>query len=483
MSTKKYLQNGKWPGLQQEQKVKLQQVGGNLEIDVDIEKQITQLQEARLEGKLEKPKQLSIDPEKQLNEWHLEKGLKTFLANVEFEKEDLDKKIKEEDAKISALEELFGGLNKPKTEKEIEIENTEAISETSFNKISEEDKKEREQARLKALAVLFEKNIVKEKKEKEEDRLKRLEEERKQKLLIDSGLEKPKVILDKEVIKEQKLARKKVEEKYGQAGALAVEGLLKASHKEIEEDPEIVDKVLSHISEMKVANELDKDKMKSLRSIDTLEKLTKEFLNFKNLTSIQLSTVGGGLDPNKISANLMPTTAGTYDLGSSARPWRKLYLTSGSLIVGDSELTGSELGLLDGITAGTVAASKAVVVDSNKDVSGFRNVVIAGDLTVQGTTTTVESTTVNIQNAFVFEGATDDAHETTLTTIEPTADRTIKLPNVSGTIPVLAAESSTAITATPAELNYVDGVTGNIQTALDAKATKAFAIAQAVALG
>ena len=124
-----------------------------------------------------------------------------------------------------------------------------------------------------------------------------------------------------------------------------------------------------------------------------------------------------------------------------------------------------------------------MVVDSNKDVSGFRNVVIAGDLTVQGTTTTVESTTVNIQNAFVFEGATDDAHETTLTTIEPTADRTIKLPNVSGTIPVLAAESSTAITATPAELNYVDGVTGNIQTALDSKATKAFAIAQAVALG
>ena len=479
MSTKKYLQNGKWPGLQPKQKVKLQQVEGDLEIDVDIEKQITQLQEARLEGKLEKPKQLSIDPEKQLNEWHLEKGLKTFLANVEFEKEDLDKKIKEEDAKISALEELFGGLNKPKTEKEIEIENTEAISETSFNKISEEDKKEREQARLKALAVLFEKNIVKEKKEKEEDRLKRLEEERKQKLLIDSGLEKPKVILDEETIK----AQQQVKEKYGQAGAKALQGLMNASAKEIEADPHIIDKVLSHISEMKVANELDKDKMKSLRSIDTLEKLTKEFLNFKNLTSIQLSTVGGGLDPNKISANLMPTTGGTYDLGSSARPWRKLYLTSGSLIVGESELTGTELGLLDGITAGTVAASKAVVVDSNKDVSGFRNVVIAGDLTVQGTTTTVESTTVNIQNAFVFEGATDDAHETTLTTIEPTADRTIKLPNVSGTIPVLAAESSTAITATPAELNYVDGVTGNIQTALDAKATKAFAIAQAVALG
>ena len=81
-----------------------------LEIDIDIEQQITQLQEARLAGELEKPEQLSIDPEKQISEWHLEKGLKTFLTNVEFEKEDLDKKIKEEDAKISALEEMFGGL-------------------------------------------------------------------------------------------------------------------------------------------------------------------------------------------------------------------------------------------------------------------------------------------------------------------------------------------------------------------------------------
>ena len=122
MSTKRYI-NSKWPGLQE--KVKLEQVGGDLEIDVDIEKQISQLQEARLAGELEKPEQLSIDPEKQINEWHLEKGLKTFLNNVEFEKEDLDKKIKEEDAKISALEEMFGGLiNKPKTEKEIEVENT-----------------------------------------------------------------------------------------------------------------------------------------------------------------------------------------------------------------------------------------------------------------------------------------------------------------------------------------------------------------------
>ena len=418
MSTQKYI-NSNWPGLQE--KVKLEQVDSGLEIDVDIEQQITQLQEARLAGELEKPEQLSIDPEKQISEWHLEKGLKTFLNNVEFEKEDLDKKIKEEDAKISALEEMFGDLiNQPKTEKQIEVENTEAISESSFNELSEEEKQKRAQARLNVLSELFEKKIIEEKIEQEKINQEKLEEERKQKLLIDSGLEKPKVEIDAKTLEAQKL----VEEKYGQAGSLALQGLMSASAKDIEADPLIVDKVLKHISEMKVANELDKDKMKSLKSIDSLDKLTKEFLNFKNLTSVQLSTVGGGLDTNKISADLMPTTGSTFDLGSATRPWRKLYLSGGTLVVGDAEISGTEIAQLDGVTAGQATASKAVILDASSGITGLG---------------TVSMTTLAIGG-------------------EP-------------------------ITASATELNHVDGVTGNIQTALDSKATKAFAIAQAVALG
>ena len=421
--------------------VKLEQVGGDLEIDVDIEKKITQLQEARIAGEIEKPEQLSIDPEKQLTEWHLEKGLKTFLANVEFEKEDLDKKIKEEDAKISALEELFGGLiNKPKTKEEIELENTEVISEESFEEFTEEEKKQREKIRLKALGELFEKKVIEEKIEEEKEKQKRLEEERKQQLLVDSGLEKPKVIIDEKILEAQKL----VEEKYGQAGAKALQGLMNASAKEIQPDPEIVDKVLSHISEMKVANELEKDKMKSLKSIDTLEKLTQEFLNFKNLTSIQLSTAGGGLDTNKISADLLPTTSGTFDLGSAERPWRKLYLTGGTLIIGSTEISGTEIAQLDGVTAGTAAASKAVVLDSSKDITGLNEVNMT-TLSIGGTAVTATAAEINIMDG---------------------------------------------VTATTAEINHLDGVTGTIQTQIDANTTlanagasKAFAIAQAVALG
>ena len=42
--------------------------------------------------------------------------------------------------------------------------------------------------------------------------------------------------------------------------------------------------------------------------------------------------------------------------------------------------TAAELNLLDGSIVGTVVASKAVVVDANKDVSSFRKVTLAGEL-------------------------------------------------------------------------------------------------------
>ena len=45
-----------------------------------------------------------------------------------------------------------------------------------------------------------------------------------------------------------------------------------------------------------------------------------------------------------------------------------------------------------------------------------------------------------------FEGATDDAHETTLTVADPTADRTITLPNVTGTV-VTTGDTGTVDTA------------------------------------
>ena len=54
----------------------------------------------------------------------------------------------------------------------------------------------------------------------------------------------------------------------------------------------------------------------------------------------------------------------------------------------------------------------------------------------------------------VFEGATDDAYETTLTVADPTADRVITLPNITGTV-VTTGDTGT-VTATMLAANSVD---------------------------
>jgi len=114
----------------------------------------------------------------------------------------------------------------------------------------------------------------------------------------------------------------------------------------------------------------------------------------------------------------------------------------------------------ESVSIGTGISGTAITIGhGTSEVTIGDNLTVAGNLTVSGTQTVVDTVTMNAQNAIVFEGATADDHETTLTITDPTADRTIKLPNQSGTLPVLAADSDTAITSTPAELNLLDGVT------------------------
>ena len=90
--------------------------------------------------------------------------------------------------------------------------------------------------------------------------------------------------------------------------------------------------------------------------------------------------------------------------------------------------------------------------------------IVDGNLHVSGTTTTVDSTTINVSSSFTFEGPVD-AHETILSVGTPVADTTVQLPEFSsaGTyfMAAFAADpgATGAITATPAELNLIDGGT------------------------
>jgi fibronectin-binding autotransporter adhesin len=166
-----------------------------------------------------------------------------------------------------------------------------------------------------------------------------------------------------------------------------------------------------------------------------------------NLTVTGNATISGNLtfgdaDTDSITltadvaSNITPDTDDTYDLGSSTKEWRDIYIdgtayldainfngtaitaTAAELNIMDGVTsTASELNLVDGSSAGTIVNSKAVIYGSAGEVN-------ATTLQVGGVSITSTPAELNILDG---------------------------------------------VTATTAELNYTDGVTSNIQTQLDAK--------------
>ena len=179
-------------------------------------------------------------------------------------------------------------------------------------------------------------------------------------------------------------------------------------------------------------------------------------------------TIGHTTSEVTIADNL--TVTGTLTLGSNA------------------ELTEAELEMLDGITAGTVAASKAVVVDANKDAASFRNVTLTGELDaatldisgnadIAGTTNLdavdidgavqIDSTiTVGADDQgydIIFYGDTASANMTW----DTSADDLI----LNGAARIVVPASglvidSTAVSATAAEINLIDGGTSRGTTSV-----------------
>jgi hypothetical protein len=150
-----------------------------------------------------------------------------------------------------------------------------------------------------------------------------------------------------------------------------------------------------------------------------------------NLTVTGLSTLNGGtltlgdadtdniVFGGEIDSDIIPDDDGTFDLGSASKEWQDLFIdgtanidslvadtadinggtidgvtiggssagaitgtaiTGTSFVIGSANINETELETIDGVTAGTVAASKAVVVDANKDIASFRNVTLTGEL-------------------------------------------------------------------------------------------------------
>ena len=171
--------------------------------------------------------------------------------------------------------------------------------------------------------------------------------------------------------------------------------------------------------------------------------------------------ITGDVTGNADTATALATarTIGGTSFDGSANIAVGLATLATTVTITDNESTDENNAIV--FTAGGDVDGGNLGLESDGDLtynpsSGTLNVP---NISVTGTQTIVNSVTMNASNAVIFEGATADAHETTLSTVDATADRTINLPNQSGTLPVLAAASATAITSTPEELNKLDGAT------------------------
>ena len=118
---------------------------------------------------------------------------------------------------------------------------------------------------------------------------------------------------------------------------------------------------------------------------------------------------------------------------------------------------------------GTVALAANVAALSGAAFTGpvtGTSLSLSGDLVVQGTTTTIDSSTILLKNSLVFEGATADSYETTIQITDPTDDRTITLQNASGVIPLRDTSDTFTNKSISLSTNTITGTKAEFNTAM-----------------
>jgi hypothetical protein len=143
------------------------------------------------------------------------------------------------------------------------------------------------------------------------------------------------------------------------------------------------------------------------------------------------------------------------NIGNSALTNSAITINGTSVSLGGSITVAGDI---ESVTAGTGLSgggdSGAVTLSVNTEVVA----TTSNTLTMSNKTLTSPVVTGLFLNdsSIVFEGSSADAHETTLTVVNPTEDRTITLPNNSGTV-VTTGDTGTVTSTMIADGTIVDG--------------------------
>ena len=116
--------------------------------------------------------------------------------------------------------------------------------------------------------------------------------------------------------------------------------------------------------------------------------------------------------------------------------------------------TAAEINVVDGVTGGTVAASKAVVVDGNKDIASFRNVTLTGEL---------DAATLDISGDVDIDGAADIAGDLVLS---GGADGALQFTNAGENSIKIPDNQASALIIEEADNAYITFTTTNSSEAI-----------------
>lgn len=160
---------------------------------------------------------------------------------------------------------------------------------------------------------------------------------------------------------------------------------------------------------------------------------------------------------------------GANQLGISCGGSEVGYFDANGLTIGSTLLGGSELAYIDGVTPGTVTASKAAVVDANKDIGDFRNLdAVNIDAGASGTAGSVDVFPSTASKGKLAITCTDQTGDTTVSLVAGAmaAARTVTLrdPGAAASFLTTTDGTAAATTATAVEITMAADHSANVET-------------------